>query len=430
MESTTVRLLVFRLEFHHPGPRPTRMNPIDLRQTVCALAEALSLVGIDETQHGERVAVMAHACAQRLGWDQEWQDDLIHSALLHDCGVSSSRVHSRLVNELDWAGSATHCNLGHQRLGAFPPLAHLAPIVLYHHTHWDRLAEQDAPQRTRLLSNMVYLTDRADAISAQLHYQPPVKRAESVRARLLPLRGSFFQPELLDAFLDAAANTAFWADLAPEPLTRRVRDLPYGTPQRIAGQRDLRRLAKIFAGIVDAKSRFTYEHSLGVARLAVHLAERLQLPAATLLQIEIAALLHDLGKLGVPDQILDKPGRLAKPEWEIMRRHSLRSFQVLRQIDGFEKIAEWAGDHHETLMGDGYPFHLREQELGTEARVIIVADIFQALAQDRPYRAALPPQQILSILRDKARQHLIDAGLVDLVGQDLDRCWRLARCQE
>lgn len=403
------------------------MKPVDLRQTVCALAEALSLVGIDETQHGERVAVMALACARELVWTPEWQDDLIHAALLHDCGVSSSRVHRKLINELDWEGSDTHCLLGEQYLAAFPPLAHLAPTVRYHHTHWDELAGLDMPDQTRQTSNLIYLADRADALAAGLQEDPPEQRAASVRERLQPLGESFFDPKLLEVFLALSARPAFWDELEPEALGVKILQLPNANPRQIASADDLRQLARIFATIVDAKSRFTYEHSVGVARVAVHLAGRLELPEPVALQIEISALLHDLGKLGVPDEILEKRGRLEASEWKIMRHHSLNSYQILRRIQGFEKIAEWAGNHHETLMGDGYPFHRRADELDPEARLITVADVFQALAQDRPYRHSLPPAQILSMMRELAAQYRIDGSLVELLAEDLDLCWRLAR---
>lgn len=403
------------------------MLAIDLRQTVCALAEALSLVGIDETQHAERVAYTALRCARQLRWSPEQQSDLLHAALLHDCGVSSSSVHHKLVSELDWDGSITHCLVGEKCLVDFPPLEHLAPVVRYHHTHWPELLETDIPQQERNAANLIYLADRVDALLTGMSEREGKSATAAVREKISSLAGDFFSPELIDSFLCVSDDDSFWRQLQSDALPAEIDRLPDPNPQTIDDENDLRTLAKIFANIVDAKSQFTYEHSIGVARLAVYLGERMELSPASLLQIEIAALLHDLGKLGVPDRILDKQERLTTEEWQIMQHHSFDSFRVLKKITGFEKIAEWAGNHHETLLGDGYPFHHKAAELDLETRIIIVADIFQALAQERPYRRSLAAPEIVSILREMAADNKIDATLVSLVSETPDLYWRLSR---
>ena len=109
-----------------------------------------------------------------------------------------------------------------------------------------------------------------------------------------------------------------------------------------------------------------------------------------------------------------------------MHRHSYETYRILRHINGFEQIAEWAGNHHETLLGNGYPFQHEQTELTIEARIIAVADIFQALAQERPYRNALSADEILAILKELAHQGRIDSELVQLVSGNLATCYRVA----
>ena len=104
---------------------------IDMRQVVLLIASAVDLVGVDDVLHGRRVAILAVECAKQLGWNQEAQQQLFDAGLLHDLGVSSTRVHRNLVNELDWEGSDLHCEQGHRLLHDFAPLAHLAPLVRY-----------------------------------------------------------------------------------------------------------------------------------------------------------------------------------------------------------------------------------------------------------------------------------------------------------
>lgn len=402
---------------------------IDLHQAVCALAEALNLVGIDEHQHGERVAFMALQCAAEMDWGLSERDDLFHAGLLHDCGVSSSRVHRQLISEMDWEGAELHCVLGEYYLSNFPPLANLGPIVRYHHTHWETLQTLSLPKETMLASNLLYMVDRVDALRSRLLSEGVVNSAQisrKIRQSIESHACSHFAPELVEVFLEVAKKDAFWLNLEPLNLTEALQQM-WGKRQSILSEyEEIRKLSLVFAHIVDAKSDCTFDHSLGVARLARQLSSLAHLPENRIAMVEIAALLHDLGKLGVPDEILDKPTALTADEMQIMHRHSYDTYRILRRIEGFEDIAEWAGNHHETLLGDGYPFQRDRNELSIEARVIMVADIFQALAQTRPYREALPAEKILSILEEMAEAGKVDSELVHIVSANLASCYASA----
>lgn len=404
---------------------------LDLREAICCLAEALNLVGIDERQHGERVACMATETARHLGWREQAMADLFHAALLHDCGVSSTRVHGKLVNELDWAGSGRHCVIGEAYMRTFRPLAHLAPLIRWHHTHWDALAsEAGVDEATALASNLLYLADRADALLAQYRSAGDPAPYERVRDKLDSLSGSFFAPELVRAFLAASKGEAFWLALEPLDVARYVAHFENPGAPRIDDARDLHDLASLFAHVVDAKSPYTYEHSRGVARLAAHLARQDGLPEARVSMIEIAGLLHDLGKLGVPDEILEYAGPMDPDARAVMHRHSYDSYRILHRIGGMEEIAGWAGCHHETLIGDGYPFQYNAAQLPREARIIAVADVFQALAQDRPYRKGMAAEAALSVLAGMRDEGKLDGAVVGLVEADLAACYEAAMPRE
>jgi putative nucleotidyltransferase with HDIG domain len=400
---------------------------VDLREAICCLTEALNLVGVDERQHGERVACMATATGRQLGWNGETLSDLFHAALLHDCGVSSTRVHTKLVTELDWAGSERHCRIGAAYLESFRPLAHLAPLIRWHHSHWDGLSKDaTVGHDTALMSNLIYLVDRADALLAQYRAAGDPAPYERIRAKLATLSGSFFAPELLKAFLDCSRGEAFWLALEPLDVAAYVANFDNPGAPRIESQRDLHDLARIFAHIVDAKSPYTYEHSRGVAQLAAHLARLDGLSAARVDQIEIAGLLHDLGKLGVPDEILESSAPLDRDSRAIMHRHSYDTYRILRRIRGLEEIAGWAGCHHETLIGDGYPFQYGAGQLAREARIIAVADVFQALAQDRPYRQGMTRDEVLTVLVKMRDEGKLDGEVIALVAGDLAGCYDAA----
>lgn len=404
---------------------------IDLREAICCLTEALNLVGVDERQHGERVACMATVTARMLGWQPEALSDLLHAGLLHDCGVSSTRVHTKLVTELDWAGSERHCKIGAAYLWSFRPLAHLAPVIRWHHTHWSVLAADKAvDEKTALMSNLIYLVDRADALLAQYRAGGDQAPYERIRDKLASLSGSFFAPQLTEAFLECSRGEAFWLALEPLDVAEYVSHFDNPGAPRIENQDDLHDLARIFAHTVDAKSPYTYEHSRGVAQLASRLARLDGLPEARVSQVEIAGLLHDLGKLGVPDEILESSEPLDHDAKAIMHRHSYDTFRILRRIRGMEEIAGWAGCHHETLIGDGYPFQYNASRLPREARIIAVADVFQALAQDRPYRKGLAPRDVLALLEKMRDDGKLDGEIVALVAGDLDACYEAAMPKE
>jgi putative nucleotidyltransferase with HDIG domain len=280
------------------------------------------------------------------------------------------------------------------------------------------------------MSNLLYLVDRVDALLASQGEHDIVNAGERVRQMISQYGGTLFAPELVQAFIEASSNEAFWLNLEPLNLLEHIARFKPSRKTEIDDEEDLRTLAFIFARIVDAKSPYTYEHSQGVARLSVFLARKMQLSPGSIFKIEIAALLHDLGKLGVPDEILEKKGPLNHDEKVIMHRHSYDTFRILRQIEGFEEISEWAGNHHETLIGDGYPFQKEEAFLEPGARIIAVADIFQALAQKRPYRDTLNPGEIVDLLSLLAEEGKVDSQIVHIVSEERERCWRIASGQD
>lgn len=400
---------------------------INVQQMVLTLSSAVDLVGVNDVFHGRRVGMMAVECARTLGWDEETRRQLFDAGLLHDCGVSSTREHHQLVNELDWEGSNLHCEKGYGLLRDFAPLAHLAPIVRYHHTHWEHMAGLRIEPRIAHHANLIHLVDRVDALAAR-YYQDEslLLHAGEIRDVISRYRNQFFAPDLVDAFLAASAPEAFWLLLDPAYIPQYVADMNASGVIRPGTLEELKQFAFLIARIVDAKSHFTAEHSLGVARLARFLGEQSGVTGERLEKLEIAALMHDIGKLQVPDELLDSSAVFSPENRSVMKKHSFATYQILRRIGGFEELALWAAEHHESLNGSGYPFHLQAGEIPHEARIIKVADIFQALAQRRPYRAPMPVPKILALLRTMQAAGEVDGAIVDLVALHSEDCRRAA----
>jgi HD-GYP domain-containing protein (c-di-GMP phosphodiesterase class II) len=331
-----------------------------------------------------------------------------------------------LISEFEWAGAKEHCLVGAKRLSSFLPLKPLAQYVLYHHSRWEELIEEDINEKSASLANWMFLTDRVDTLAAG-HYQSNILDAKQLIIQTITkYEGSLFKPELVKLFLQLSKNDAFWLSQEQNHISKFIANRSKSANPVILDFDTLKDLASIFAEIVDCKSRFTHQHSLGVARLSRYLATIFGLGEEVCNKIEIAGLLHDLGKLQIPDEVLDKPGTLNEPERHRINHHSFETFAMLEKIEGLEDISRWASYHHESLDGSGYPFQIKSDQLDLEARIVSVADVFQALAQERPYRQGLARDQIKKILLKLAKQQKLDPEIVTSVGQHMNECYTQA----
>jgi HD-GYP domain-containing protein (c-di-GMP phosphodiesterase class II) len=220
--------------------------------------------------------------------------------------------------------------------------------------------------------------------------------------------------EVIELFFDASHREEFWLDLTSPRLYALL--FRYGPFQSISIDIDnIIAFARLLGMIVDFKSPFTATHSSGVAHCSMHLAQMVGMSETEIQLIESAGLLHDLGKLVIPNTILDKPAALTDTEFAVIKQHPYHTFSILNSISGLKPIAEWASFHHERLDGSGYPFHKQAHEINMGARIIAVSDIFTALIEDRPYRKGMDASTIKKILLDLSASSSQDDRLVHLL---------------
>jgi HD-GYP domain-containing protein (c-di-GMP phosphodiesterase class II)/DNA-binding CsgD family transcriptional regulator len=174
-------------------------------------------------------------------------------------------------------------------------------------------------------------------------------------------------------------------------------------------------VAGVFGDLADLKSLYTHGHSSGVAALAGRAGERLQLPAATIADLEVAGLLHDVGRVAISDAVWEKPDRLNGYEWEQVRLHGYHSERILAGSERLARLVPMVGMHHERLDGSGYHRGSRSADLPMPVRVLAAADAYQAMTQHRPHRPALAPEQAQVRLRDDARAGILDPDAVTAV---------------
>ena len=212
--------------------------------------------------------------------------------------------------------------------------------------------------------------------------------------------GQWFDPALVNAFERVARNAAFWAMLESPSIDREVLALEPGSFRLPIDDDYLDDIAAAFGQVVDSKSPFTRGHSDRVALFAEGIGAALGLSASRRRWLKRGALLHDVGKLGVSNAVLDKPGKLDAAEWEAVKRHAVYTEEILSRIDAFSELALVAAAHHERLDGTGYPRGVAADAIAIETRIITTADIFDAISADRPYRGAVPIPQTLEMMAE------------------------------
>jgi putative nucleotidyltransferase with HDIG domain len=262
--------------------------------------------------------------------------------------------------------------------------------------HWDGGGYPDGLKRDAipLLARIVGLAQVAEIFASE---RGPARAADVVRQR----RGSWFDPAIVDAFLAVVKEPALWEACASPTLDDTVALSEPAGCEISADALRLNDIATAFAWVIDAKSPYTYHHSERVADFAVAIARDVGLDEAAIVRLRRAALLHDLGKLSVPNRILDKPAKLTPREWEVVKLHPYYTYQILERVPVFGELAFDASAHHERLDGRGYYRNLRAPHLSVPARILCVADQLDALSAERPYRGKLPPERVVAILREE-----------------------------
>ncbi len=404
----------------HGSDLPEGIPAVSLDEFLSVVAQALDLAEGRPKGHALRVCYMASAVARQMGLARAQAATVFFAALLHDIGVSraSERLddlprlsehelfaalplqgpdllaaqaggaHGRSVTE----ALHDHAFEGASAVASLGLLPQVAEAVLYHHERHDGagfpmgLAGGAIP----LAARIVAAADYAEALVAA---EPnPLLARRYLEAGLREQSGRAFHPEVVDALATVARRDDFWLGfhdrqlLALIPEFSETEGRPLGTPA-------LLRVAAAIADIGDGKTAYKRGHARRVARYAATLATGLGFAPARVQAVELAALLHDIGMLKVPGRVTGKPEILSIQEMALLREHPAESAEILRDVPGWGPIAAWVAAHHERYDGRGYPEGLTGEEIPLEARILAVADIYEALTADRPHRPALTPTE-------------------------------------
>ncbi len=379
---------------------------------VKALSLALELSTGGLSRHHWRTAMISDRIAEHIELEQTQRQLLVYAALLHDLGAASSWSEKRKLRDFELGKDVyAHAENGYLLLEGSVQFGMLAQPVRHHHDWWDGSSPSGlAGKNIPLLSRIINLADRIEVLLRDGIYI--FEQRPDILSAVRKFSGSIFDPDLVRAVHEFARQESFWLDLTnPHYYQNFFNHLD--VPGRVRlNIEDIIKLAEIFATIIDNTSRFTARHSRSVSVAAAFMAQSVGYSEEEVKTMRIAGLLHDLGKLAIPNEILEKPGKLNDRELAIIKQHTYYTYRILEQIDGFETIAEWAAFHHETLDGTGYPFRVNEQALKLGSRIVAVADVFAALTENRPYRSMLSPQEVEKIMRSMVANRKLDGKVV------------------
>ena len=437
------------------------MSRIPLISVISGLSHALDLTEGHPFGHANRSCIIGMRIGHLLGLPVDQLINLHHALLLKDAGCSSNaqRVHElfggddhevkRAVWLRDWRrfseqvsyalkyterrGSLwarmrklivlaakgprgggelfrIRCDRGAQIALAMGFPQQTADAIRSMDEHWDGWGYPDGLRRTAIPieSRIINLAQVAEIF---FEIGGPLLALETIQKR----GGRWFDPELVTVFTRIAASPEFWQTLRQPDLIAAVTALQPAPTFVAADPETLERIALAFAWVIDAKSPYTFEHSEGVSAIAARIGERRGFTAAEIGRLRQMALLHDIGKLAVPNRILDKEGALTEDELRIVREHPRHTFEILSRVPIFDELADEASAHHERIDGRGYHRGIPAGTLSPAARVLAVADVTDALKSNRPYRRGMPPDALAHVLRDMSATALcpdcVDAAL-------------------
>ncbi len=395
---------------------------IDLWSLVSSLAKTFDMMSPAVADHCLRVAYLASRLAEELDLPSRERRDIAVAGALHDIGAFSLGERLELL-AFEEKRPSKHALAGFLLLSDVPLFSRPASLVKFHHLPWNH--GKGAVQDGRAVSRGSHILHLADRVAARITNGPEVLGqvggiCRAVRKR----RGVQFVPEQVEAMLRIAARDHIWLDIASGTTETALRE-SMGKWTVTMDADGMLALSRLICRIIDFKSPFTAAHSSGVAATGKALARLAGFSPRKQRMFAIAAYLHDLGKLAIPSEILEKPGKLTRKERHVMRTHVYYTHRILSPIPAFREIASWGALHQERLNGTGYPFHYGAEDIPPGARIMAVADVFTALTEDRPYRKGMSKPLAVRELRGMVARGELDGSLVDLLEARFDEIDRL-----
>ncbi|HAN22157.1 MAG TPA: phosphohydrolase [Clostridiales bacterium] len=260
-------------------------------------------------------------------------------------------------------------------------------------------------------SHIIHLADRVCAKIGST--KNVLSQLPNILSEISKDRNTIFEPNTVDALITLSKKEYIWLDLISRSPVKKIPEDIFNI--LVLRVEDVIDLSFVFSKIIDFRSKFTARHSAGVAKTAQKLAELTGFSTLECDMMLIAGYLHDLGKLAVRNEVLEKCAKLDEDEFNEIRSHTYYTYQLLDNIPQFDTIKTWASYHHEKLNGNGYPFHIEGKNLSLGARVMAVADVFTAITENRPYRKGMEDTQAMEVLNNMVTSGALDGKVIGIL---------------
>ncbi len=391
---------------------------VNMYDLISCLTSTGDLISSEVSDHHRQVSYLAYRIAESYGLTKQQQREVLLAGLLHDVGAFALKDRLELLDSDDLPTRHNHAFIGASILEGFEPLKNVAQIIRFHHVAWEcgrgvAFKKLEVPDSSHIL----HLADRVAAMLKK--DRDVIGQIKSVLASIHSRSGNAFHPQMVDALMAIADKEYIWLDTVYNPLMT-VMPKMVNLEALELDVNGVVKLSKIFASIIDFRSPFTANHSSGVAAVSSKIAEIAGFSENECKNMLIAGYLHDLGKLTVSNDILEKQGRLDETEFNAIRGHTFYTYRTLQSLKNFETINTWASLHHERLDGKGYPFHLQAEEIPLGSRVMAVADVFTAITEDRPYRKGMSAQSAKGVLKNMAESGALCPYIVGILTEHFD----------
>lgn len=389
---------------------------VNFGNLLLTLSEALDLADSTIYQHQHRTAFVAVEIAKYYGASPEMIERIFCAALLHDVGAISVEEKISIHNSCS-VDKNLHGKKGELLLEQTPWLSNISKIVGNHHRVWLDW-ENTIEDPIVFASQVIFLADFLECNINRNKYI--LHQIDDLIEIIRKLSDVAVNKKIVCCFLELSKREKFWLDLvSPRLYSKLLYDGPLYNIE--IGYDKLSLVADLFRDIIDFKSNFTATHTSGVSACAELLSSLYGFSKDEAHLMKIAGNFHDIGKLVIPNSILEKQGRLTKEEYDVIKSHAYYTSYILDSIGGLEKVSKWASNHHEKLDGNGYPFHFKDSEIDMGSRIMSVADIYTAISEDRPYRKGMDKNRIYDIFKESTNNKLLDSKVVDLLFDNYDK---------
>lgn len=395
----------------------TQSIHVNLFDLLAPLARTFDMMDSAVAHHSTSVAYWTYRICEELALPAEEQREIVVAGMLHDIGAFSLQDRLALL-QFEIQAPSEHSEAGYLLLKGFPPFENIAGMVRFHHTPWEDGAGSIRDGVTVPNgSHMIHLADRLSILVPR--DGGVLGRVPSICQRIEELRGRDFKTECVDALMRLAARDHVWLDAATGDLERILRNALAPHAQELRWE-ELIDFSRLICRVIDFKSEFTATHTSGIVATSVALAKLHGFSEEECSLMQVAAYLHDLGKLAIPVEILEKPAALNDEEWHVMRAHVYYTYRILEPIKEFGVITSWSAMHHERINGSGYPFGHKGEQIPLGARIMAVADVFTAITEDRPYRKAVDREAARAMIARMAERDELDRNVVQMLLANFD----------